>query len=409
MVSGAVKAVLKGKPGPKTKDKKEEVPGFSDLLEKSWGGAAVPELSANGGALSGGLAAGAKAAGTARLAGLEMAGPYGQQRSRAFVNGASNAPEAGAVNGLPNGLTGQAARAGVKDGRLNGGLNSSLNGSQLNGRANLAGTVAATAKEAAGPALAPEVLTEAEKARKQTGQEAAGKAIKPSFQAESGQQLHLTGAKEQEEPEQPLSVTAQEPKVDTESGRKPEQGQKTDEADEKQSLGKTDQSQMVMAQKEAEPSGGREAAVIRIKVAEPYHQVNPEFSEKLKDSMVSQMKAGVQRYEIQLEPEHLGKVTVQISVAKGQAVVELSCASHRTAELLSENARTIGALMEHHSQEPIFVEVRQEAKPDWFQQGSQNQGQGREQSQDESRGKREKERNESGDFMEQLRLGLINL
>lgn len=152
-----------------------------------------------------------------------------------------------------------------------------------------------------------------------------------------------------------------------------------------------------------------EPSVIKIKVAEPYRQANQEFSEKLSDTISSRLKAGNQQYEIKLEPEHLGSVEVKISVLDGRAVVELSCASHKTAELLSQNAKTIGALMEQHSPNQVSVEVRQNEEPQHHeQQSGHGQGQDREQ-QREQQSRNRQEENEGINFAEQLRLGLFQV
>lgn len=178
---------------------------------------------------------------------------------------------------------------------------------------------------------------------------------------------------------------------------------KTDEKDDK-----TDST--IYLQEEPATADG-EPTVIKIKVAEPYRQVNQEFSEKLSDTISSQLKAGNQQYEIKLDPEHLGSVEVKISVFEGRAVVELSCASHKTAELLSQNAKTIGALMEQHSPNQVSVEVRQNEEPQHHeQQGGHGHGQGQDREQQREQQNRSRpEENEGGNFAEQLRLGLFQV
>lgn len=161
-------------------------------------------------------------------------------------------------------------------------------------------------------------------------------------------------------------------------------------------------------QKEAAPAAAGDHPVVKIKVAEPYHQVNQEFSEKLSNSLSHQLQAGNRQYEIRLEPEHLGSVEVKISVSEGNAVVELSCASHKTAELLSQNARTIGALMGQHTQSQVSVQVRQNEEPQWHE-GQNGQNHGQERGQQEHPHGRHEEQSESDDFGEQLRLGLLKV
>lgn len=153
-----------------------------------------------------------------------------------------------------------------------------------------------------------------------------------------------------------------------------------------------------------------EKPVLRIKVAEPYHQMNPDFSEKLSGNLSQQLKAGNTQYQIKLDPEHLGSVEVRISVSEGRAVVELSCASHKTAELLSQNARAIGVLMEQHSQSQVSVEVRQNEESQWHEeQNGQGRDQGRDQEQQEHSDRERQEQGENSSFGEQLRLGLLTV
>ena len=118
--------------------------------------------------------------------------------------------------------------------------------------------------------------------------------------------------------------------------------------------------------------------------AEPMEkQIGPKLTEAL--------RSGETRVEIQLNPENLGKVTVEMTWSRdGGLLVQVHAENSRTQNLLEKNTAGLEALLSRETQQEVRVEVpRQEES----------------QRQDERR----KQESSGEDFLQQLRLGLIPL
>ena len=126
-------------------------------------------------------------------------------------------------------------------------------------------------------------------------------------------------------------------------------------------------------------------------------QIGPKLTEALRN--------GETRVELQLTPENLGKVTVEMTWSKdGGLVVQLHAENRSTQELLNKNSAGLEQLLGREAQQEVRVEVpRQEEsqRQDLYEQ-QQERHQRRQQEQ--------RRKQESGeDFLQQLRLGLIPL
>ncbi len=129
--------------------------------------------------------------------------------------------------------------------------------------------------------------------------------------------------------------------------------------------------------------------------------------ENLSDTMLKQMSQGRKEFEILLEPEHLGKLTVKVAYESGKAAISIICSNEKTMELLSQNAKTMGAIVEQRMGSETTVVVENHPNPDYLQQdGKQENSSGYQQEEHAGRQDREKE-NEHISFAEQLRLGLM--
>lgn len=145
------------------------------------------------------------------------------------------------------------------------------------------------------------------------------------------------------------------------------------------------------------------AEIIRIKVAEPFRQVTPDVMNQISGSIKEQAMLGREELVIQLEPEHLGKIAIKISMEDSGVKVILNCESAKTQSLLAEKAAGIGRIVEDNLNRPVIVEMKEEGY--WNQQkdatdqhASQNQ---RQQEQTEKQSIEDTEL-----FIQQLRLGL---
>lgn len=118
------------------------------------------------------------------------------------------------------------------------------------------------------------------------------------------------------------------------------------------------------------------------------------------------LQSGERRVELQLTPENLGKITVEMTQGKdGGLVVQLHAENRETQSLLNRNSANLAELLGRETQQEVRVEVpRQEEsqRQDLYEQ-QQEQQQRRQQEQ------RRKQETSSEDFLQQLRLGLIPL
>lgn len=118
--------------------------------------------------------------------------------------------------------------------------------------------------------------------------------------------------------------------------------------------------------------------------------------------LLSAEKTGDNKVTIQLNPEHLGRITVHVSQDEhGALQVLLQTASEKTTRLMTEHVGGLVGLLRENQTVPVQVQVQQEqpsqqnTNPDGHQQQQHQQQQRRPQA--------------SADFTQQLRLGLIGL
>lgn len=127
-------------------------------------------------------------------------------------------------------------------------------------------------------------------------------------------------------------------------------------------------------------------------------QIGPRLAEAL--------KSGDTRVEIQLAPESLGKVTVEVTLREdGTLHIALHAENSQTRGLLERSADNLMAMLGRDARQEVQVEVprQQESQQQNFYDGQQGrEHQGREQQQEHRQ-----ERQGGEDFLHQLRLGLV--
>ncbi|WP_325200984.1 flagellar hook-length control protein FliK [Oscillibacter sp.] len=137
------------------------------------------------------------------------------------------------------------------------------------------------------------------------------------------------------------------------------------------------------------------------RAAETQEPVEDQLAPKLTEALQN----GETRVEIQLTPENLGKVTVEMTWSKdGGLVVQLHAENRETQNLLSKNTAGLEQLLGREVQQEVRVEVPR-------QEGSQRQDL-YEQQQEQHRHRQQEQRRKQAsgeDFLQQLRLGLIPL
>lgn len=137
------------------------------------------------------------------------------------------------------------------------------------------------------------------------------------------------------------------------------------------------------------------------KAAETEKPVEDQIAPRLTEALQN----GETRVELQLTPENLGKVTVEMTWSKdGGLVVQLHAENRETQNLLSKNTAGLEQLLGREVQQEVRVEVPRQEESQRQDLYEQQQEQHRHQQQEQRR------KQESGeDFLQQLRLGLIPL
>lgn len=144
--------------------------------------------------------------------------------------------------------------------------------------------------------------------------------------------------------------------------------------------------------------------VVRVKVAEPFNRMDENLVKRLGNKVTESLLDGKKELTIQLDPEHLGKISIKISIASEGVKVLLSCDNQKTLGLLAERSDGIGHIIENNMKSPVVVEVKEDnfwnqQKNATDQHANQN---GRQQEE-----RKENKADESDGFLQQMRLGLL--
>ena len=119
--------------------------------------------------------------------------------------------------------------------------------------------------------------------------------------------------------------------------------------------------------------------------------------------------ADANRVEITLTPENLGKLTIEISRSEnGVLSIVLHTSTERAANLLERGVNSLQNMLAANAKNNVQVEVRpaEESQEQFLNPDDQNE-QNQEQQQQRQNGRRQ-EQQSAQDFLQQLRLGLVD-
>lgn len=137
-------------------------------------------------------------------------------------------------------------------------------------------------------------------------------------------------------------------------------------------------------------------------------QVPNEIPKSLSELTAQKVKEGVQSFEIQIEPENLGKIAVKVEYHSNQAMISIVCSETKTLELLRNHADDIGAVIQKNLQQETIVYVDERKAEAFYQQDSGNSDAGRESEWERHKEERQRKmRNGGSRFLQELRLGLL--
>lgn len=153
---------------------------------------------------------------------------------------------------------------------------------------------------------------------------------------------------------------------------------------------------------------------IPVKVGEtaaPEGTAQPEPVEKQVEVKIFEaLEQGESKVELQLTPEHLGTVKVELTrSADGSLHIVLHAENSQTGSLLEKHSTHLQSLLMTNGQERVQVEVQNAQENQQNQQHQQNFADGHSGNQHSGQQHRHSHRDEHGgqDFLQQLRLGLI--
>ena len=149
-----------------------------------------------------------------------------------------------------------------------------------------------------------------------------------------------------------------------------------------------------------------------IKVGENYQldTTSPEMDVELTRLIDDAAVQGLQKLEIQLTPEHLGKIVVELTQnSDGILQVVIHTANAKSSGLLSQHLDSLNSALQNLGHNQVHVEVERN------QDNSSAQQHPFQQADPDGRGQRQEQRqhkqsqSDSDDFLQQLRLGLFSL
>ena len=131
--------------------------------------------------------------------------------------------------------------------------------------------------------------------------------------------------------------------------------------------------------------------------AETVASVETQISDKLNETLAN----GETRVELQLNPDHLGKITIELTKSSDGALhVSLFAENSETRLMLERDMGGLQSLLHQNVREDVQVEVSHQSEAQQHESYDGHQQQSREQEQ-------KHERQQGEDFLNQLRLGLI--
>lgn len=130
-----------------------------------------------------------------------------------------------------------------------------------------------------------------------------------------------------------------------------------------------------------------------------------ELRENIVEKMTQSLAQNKYELELTLNPEHLGKMSIRISYINEKATVAILCSSKEASQMLAEQAKEIGRIMEQHLKADTFIAVDSKEQ-DYLDQNLEQSKEQHTHQENKQKKKTYSTQEETQTFMEQLRLGL---
>lgn len=145
-----------------------------------------------------------------------------------------------------------------------------------------------------------------------------------------------------------------------------------------------------------------------VKVGETYEAPQAQdMNEQIAAQLIPAMEQGKTRVELQLTPEHLGTLKVEITQSEnGSLHVAITAQNSETRNLLEKHTDSLQSMLAARSQNTVQVEVQRQEESQPKNPYDGHNGQNSQQQQQEQH--RPRHTHSSQDFLHQLRLGLVD-
>lgn len=133
-----------------------------------------------------------------------------------------------------------------------------------------------------------------------------------------------------------------------------------------------------------------------------------EIPQLLSKQIAEHAAKGRTEFEIQIAPEHLGKIAVRVLYENGQTSISILCSEKQTFDIVGKHAGEIGVYMEKNLGETsVYVEQNQPDYQDRQDTGYNQAGRESEQQRQREQSEKQRAKEEAGQFLQKLRLGLL--
>lgn len=140
-----------------------------------------------------------------------------------------------------------------------------------------------------------------------------------------------------------------------------------------------------------------EIEVIKIKVGEP-EQIAPKVAKELEEK-IQILQTGEKNYEIELDPQNLGKISVKIHFGEKATAVEMIFSNKKTMELMTKHMDQLTDGLQNAKGTTVNIQMSEQRQPDYLDQ------QERQQQQQQERQQKEEQR-KSDEFINRLKQSL---
>lgn len=157
----------------------------------------------------------------------------------------------------------------------------------------------------------------------------------------------------------------------------------------------------------AAPKEAQEDDVLNFKVGDAVKLADPKAAEEIADTIFVRATENNKEFEMQLNPEELGKVKIKMVFEEGKIHIAMTCDNQKAMDLLSATSSRLKELIEERTGSEVNVHVEQESETPYHEQEKQN---GRGDAQQETNHRQESKNGaDTMDFIQQLRLGLVGM